>query len=187
MQLTDGDEKCVLKLCVYKTPFDKSGHKYCFFAGYYMICRLVVITIIIANSSNDSTVSYLLIVACRIIAIIHIVMKPYNNEILNTFDTVILLLIILIAAVPVIDDFDSPLAIFIAFVLVILPLMIFITLSLILRKHDVKKILTNFKFKSQASNKVSHVINSNNIAMKEFDHIIDDHARQNATVTICNT
>ena len=26
MQLTDGDEKCVLKLCVYKTPFGKSGH-----------------------------------------------------------------------------------------------------------------------------------------------------------------
>ena len=26
MWLTDGDEKCVLKLCVYKTPFDKSGH-----------------------------------------------------------------------------------------------------------------------------------------------------------------
>ena len=26
MQLTDGDEKCVLKLCMYKTPFGKSGH-----------------------------------------------------------------------------------------------------------------------------------------------------------------
>ena len=26
MWLTDGDEKCVLKLCVYKTPFGKSGH-----------------------------------------------------------------------------------------------------------------------------------------------------------------
>ena len=25
---TDGDEKCVLKLCVYKTPFGKSGHIY---------------------------------------------------------------------------------------------------------------------------------------------------------------
>ena len=28
MQLTDGDEKCVLKLCAYKTPFGKSGHIY---------------------------------------------------------------------------------------------------------------------------------------------------------------
>ena len=26
MKLTDGDEKCVLKLCVYKTPFGESGH-----------------------------------------------------------------------------------------------------------------------------------------------------------------
>ena len=28
MYQTDGDEKCVLKLCVYKTPFGKSGHIY---------------------------------------------------------------------------------------------------------------------------------------------------------------
>ena len=28
MQLTDGDEKCVLKLCMYKTPYGKSGHTY---------------------------------------------------------------------------------------------------------------------------------------------------------------
>ena len=158
-----------------------------FFAGYYMICRLVVMIIVIANSSNDSTASYLLIVACGIIALIHIVMKPYNNEILNTFDAVILLLIILIAVVPVIDDFDSSLAIFIAFVLVILPLTIFITLSLFLHKDDVKKMFTNFKFKSQATNNTSHAINNSNIAMKEFDHIIDDHARQSARVTICHT
>ena len=26
MQLSNGNEKCVLKLCVYKTPFGKSGH-----------------------------------------------------------------------------------------------------------------------------------------------------------------
>ena len=160
--------------------------KYRFFAGYYMICRLVVMIIVIANSSIDSTASYLLIVACGIIALLHIAVKPYNNEILNTFDAVILLLIILIAAVPVINDFDSPLAIIIAFILVVLPLMIFITLSLILHKDDLKKIFINFKFKSQASNNMSHAINNNNVAMKEFDHIIDDYARQNATVTICD-
>ena len=39
MQLTDGDEKCALKLCVYKTPFDKSGHIY---AYKLQLCLLYV-------------------------------------------------------------------------------------------------------------------------------------------------
>ena len=34
------------------------------FAGYYMICRLVIMTIITANSSNEFIASYVLIVAC---------------------------------------------------------------------------------------------------------------------------
>ena len=38
MQLTDGDEKCVLKLCVYKTPFGKSGHIYNWPKGKRFCC-----------------------------------------------------------------------------------------------------------------------------------------------------
>ena len=160
------------------------GNYHCF-AGYYMICRLVIMIIVIANSSNDSTINYVLIVACGIIALIHVMVKPYNNEILNKFDAVILFLIIFIAAVPVIDDFDAPLVITLTFVLMILPLMIFITLSLFLHKDDLKKMFTNFIFKNQASYNTCQVT-SNNVAMKEFDHIIDDDARKNATVTICD-
>ena len=33
IQLTDGIEKCVLKLCVYKTPFGKSDHIYKHWSG----------------------------------------------------------------------------------------------------------------------------------------------------------
>ena len=159
---------------------------YRFFTGYYMICRLVVMIIVIANSSNDSTASYLLIIACGIIALVHGVVKPYNNEIVNKNDGILLLLIIIIVAVPVIDDFNSPLVISITFVLVIVPLMIFITLSLFLHKNDLRKIFTNFRFKSQASNNNNRAVINNDIAMKEFDHIIDDDARRNATVTICD-
>ena len=42
--------------------------KYHYFAAYYMICRLVVITIIIANSSNNVVFQYLLITACVMMA-----------------------------------------------------------------------------------------------------------------------
>ena len=154
------------------------------FAGYYMICRLVIMTIITANSSNESIVTYVLVIACGIFAIIHFIIKPYNNEILNKFDGVILILIIVIAVLPILDEFDSPPVITITFVLVMLPLIIFIALSLFIHKHDLKKISTHCISKSCVSNK-SNDPDVNNIPMKEFDLIIDDDARKNTTVTIC--
>ena len=41
--------------------------KYRYFAGYYMIYRLLIITIVIANSSNEFVANYLLTVVCVII------------------------------------------------------------------------------------------------------------------------
>ena len=156
------------------------------FAGYYMICRLVIMTIVIANSSNELIASYVLIVACGIIALIHVSVKPYNNEILNKFDGAVLQLIIFIAALPLLDDFDSPVIIIITFVLVMLPLVIFIALTLFLHKDDLKKLFTHFIFRSQAPNNNGNAVISNDAPMQEFDHIIDDDARNNATVTICD-
>ena len=157
------------------------------FAGYYMICRLVIITIVIANSSNELVASYVLIVACVIIALIHLTVKPYNNEILNKFDGVILHLIICIVALPLIDDFDSPLVTTTSFMLVILPLLIFIALTLFLHKDDLKKIAKHVTFNCQIPNNNNNdaVINDD-IPMKEFDNIVDDGMRQNVTVTICD-
>ena len=157
------------------------------FAGYYMICRLVIITIVIANSSNELVASYVLIVACVIIALIHLTVKPYNNEILNKFDGVILHLIICIVALPLIDDFDSPLVTTTSFMLVILPLLIFIALTLFLHKDDLKKIAKHVTFNCQIPNNNNNDgVISNDIPMKEFDNIVDDGMRQNVTVTICD-
>ena len=156
------------------------------FAGYYMICRLAVITIVIANSSNESTASYVLIVACGIIALIHLIVKPYNNEALNKFDGLVLHLMIFFVALPLFEDFDSPLVITIAFVLVILPLISFITLVLFLYKDDLKKIVTRFtSWKNQTPNDNSNADITKNIPLKEFDQVIDDSVRDNAKVTIC--
>ena len=64
--------------------------RYRCFAAYYMICRLIIITIIIANSSNDYTFQYLLITACVMMDLTHQIFKPYSNSLLNIFDGVIL-------------------------------------------------------------------------------------------------
>ena len=85
-----------------------------YFAGYYMICRLVVIVIVVANSSNNFVANYMLVIVCGIIALVHLMVKPYSNEILNKFDGIILQLIIFTAILPWLDDFTSPLVIVMA-------------------------------------------------------------------------
>ena len=155
--------------------------KYRCFAGCYMICRLVIITIVIANSSNDLVANYLLIVICGVIALIHLLVKPYSKKILNKLDGVILQLILFNTILPFLDDFGSPLVITITFVLVILPFLNFIAVTLFLHKNDLKKMVVNFTFKKSKSN---DVINKE-LPKEEFELVIDDSVRQN--VTICDT
>ena len=158
--------------------------KYRCFAGYYMICRLLIITIIIINSTNDFVVNYFLIAACLIIALLHLMIKPYNNETINKLDGIILQIIVLIKALPLLDDgFDSAFVTTMAFVLVFLPLIIYITLILYLHKDRLKKLVVHLIPKDDPPN--SNDIIHDEIAMRNFDCIIDDSVRQNAT--ICDT
>ena len=151
------------------------------FAGYYMICRLVIITIVIANSSNDFVANYMLIVTCGIIALIHLIIKPYNNEILNIFDGIILQLIIFATALPLLDNFDSPLVITIAFVLITLPLLKFLAMTLYLHIDDLKKFISHFTLKEEPPNSTNDV-NNYETSMKEFYIVVDDSKRKNAII-----
>ena len=155
--------------------------KYRCFAGYYMICRLVIISIVIANSSNDFVANYVFIIVCGIIALIHVMVKPYNNEIINKFDSVILHLIIFIALLPWLDDFDSPFVIAMALTLMILPLLNFISVSIFLHKDDLKKMITHCTTKDELpSNNID--VSNNETPKKEFHLIIDDNMRKNAII-----
>ena len=150
-------------------------------SGYYMTCQLLIIATVIANSFNEFVANYMLIVACGIIDLAHVIIKTYNNEILNKLDGVILHLIIFVTALPLFDDFDSPLVITIVFVLIILPLLNFIAVIFFVHKDNLKKIITYFKFRGESSNS-SNDINNNEVPMKEFDIIVDDTVRVNVTV-----
>ena len=152
------------------------------FAGYYMICRLVIITIVIANSSNDFVANYMLIVTCGIIALIHLIIKPYNNEILNKFDGIILQLIIFATALPLFNNFDSPLVIIIAFVLTILPLLKFLAMTLYLHIDDIKKFISHFTLKEELPNNTNDDVNNNETSMKQFYIVVDDSKRKNAII-----
>ena len=156
--------------------------KYRCFAGYYMICRLVIISIVIGNPSNNFIANYMLITVCGIIALIHVMVKPYNNEIINKFDGVILQLIIFIALIPWLDDFDSPFVITMAFTLIVLPLLNFIAVTLFLHKDDLKKITTHFTTKDQSSSSSNNDVSNNETPKKEFHLIIDENMRKNAII-----
>ena len=159
--------------------------KYRCFAGYYMICRAMIITIVVANASNNFTAHYILITVCGIIALIHLIIKPYNNEILNILDGVILQLIVFTSVLPLLDDPNSPFIITITVVLVISPLLIFATVTLFLCKDNLKNIVARLTFKNKDKLPAisSNVANSNNdIPRIESGLIVDDGMRENATI-----
>ena len=153
--------------------------KYRCFAGYYMICRLLIITIVIANSSNEFVANYLLTIVCGIIDLIHVTMKPYNEEILNKFDNIILQLIVFVAALTLLDDIDSPSVMTTVYALVVIPLLLFFGMIFFLHKDDLKKIIKYFTFKHESPNSSNDV---NEVPMREFDLIVDDSMRINATI-----
>ena len=162
--------------------------KYRWFAAYYMICRLIIIAIIIADISELFISRYLLITATTIMALIHLLVRPYADNNLNMSDGAILQLLILVTVLPLFeyfDTFDSSLVVGIAFVLVILPLVQFIVMKVFTSKQTLKVItkktinqfsspnftLQNLRVNDAVNNKSNFV-----------DLIIDDNMRKNAVI-----
>ena len=161
--------------------------KYRSFAAYYMICRLMIITLIIANSSNeDFVIQYSLISVCVIIALVHLMIRPYANLVLNLFDGVVLHILILVATLPFVrhyDNFGSDLVLALAYILVLLPLTIFIVMELLIHKENIMKMIQNvksFKLNKDKSN------NNNEIPLNEVNQdigiIVDENMRRNALI-----
>ena len=166
--------------------------KYRCFAAYYMICRLIIITIIIANSSNDFIYQYLLIASCVIIALIHYIFKPYHNHLLNVFDGVVLQFLVLVSVLPLVEFFDSfnaNLVVVIAFILVVLPSAIFIIMKLITSRGKIKSLIgycyfkcSQLRLRSQRYNEIPLDDTGSGAPPTDFGVVIDDRRKINATV-----
>ena len=163
--------------------------KYCCFAAYYMICRLLIITIILMISFNDLLFQYLLVTVCMVTALLHQLFRPYSSSLLNKFDGYILQCLALVSATPLAkfyDNFDSCLVVGMTFVLVILPWLVFIIMSLMINKKKFKKVLGNcynkclqLQHNEIPQNEIPLIINEGS---SEFYNIIDDSKRKNATI-----
>jgi len=110
------------------------------------------------------------------------ILKPYDHNIINIFDGLILLLMVLATLVPVADSINQELSTAIIIFGIILPLMFFIILELIVYEEKIKLIIQkiNAKFKT---NPLPITATDNNIQleMHEKGLIIDDNIKRNAT------
>jgi len=123
-------------------------NKFRWFASYYMICRQIIIAIVISNVADNFTSLYMLFIACLIMDLIQVTVRPYKSNKLNTFDGFVLHVILLIITLKIIDNsngFSSQMTTGIAFVLVLLPLSIY-TISVLLHATPLQK-LTSLCFK----------------------------------------
>ena len=167
--------------------------RYHCFAAYYMVGRLLIIAIVIANSSNFFA-QYLLIAICVIISLTHQILKPYSNNFLNMFDGAILHLTVLVSVFPLVEFFDkvdSDTLVGIAFVLVLLPSVSLIVIILITNKGEIKRLIGYCYFKCTHLHLYLHLrryrynevpLNDTETQSNEIDIVIDDSRRINATI-----
>jgi len=155
--------------------------KYRSFAAYYMICRLVIIaTVILIPSSNDLS-QLLLTFSCSALAHIPIFFKPYDHKLLNIFDGLISLLVVLATLIPLADNVSQQLSTATIIILIILPLIFFITLELIVHKEKIKFIFTKMTADFKAK-QVSTTTENTEVPIHDIGIIIDENMRKNATI-----
>ena len=162
--------------------------RYRCFAGYYMICRLVIILLVIVKISDDFTTHYLLISSCTLMALIHVLVKPYVSTIHNAFDGIILHLIIIISTltkIDLIDIYDETFVLVITYCLVVMPLTSFIAIKFWLNRKQIQNAFKNWRKKwlyKYTSVPAGDVEELNEHEGNETVVIIDDNMRRNAII-----
>ena len=163
--------------------------KYRCFAGYYMICRLVIILLVIVKISDDFINQYILISSCALMQLIHVLVQPYVSTFHNVFDGIILQLIVIISGLPVVefvDSYDETFVLVIAYLLVVLPLAGFIVIGLWVNKNSIQHSLKDLRQK--CLHKYTKIFADHDdveepIEANEITGItVDDSVRKNATV-----
>ena len=100
-------------------------NKYRWFAAVYLICRQVILIIVVIDFSNYYIELYLLAIVCLITATLHYSVQPYENDILNKIDGLLLQLLLLIVSLQMVafsNDFTVDAVEGIAYTLLLLPI-----------------------------------------------------------------
>ena len=120
--------------------------KYRWFAAYYLICRQVIFLIVYVGNGDYYKMLFYLLIACIIIAMIHMCFQPYKNNVLNALDGVILLVLVVVVNLNTFSFLPSASST----VLVILPLLLLVCFVVI------NKLLTHC---CKRRNRILHLFN----------------------------
>ena len=101
----------------------KMKKKYRWFASYYLICRNVILLIVFVGNSYYNRMLFYLLIACVVMATIHLWVRPYKSTMLNIFDGLILQAMVVGVSINIFA-FLQPAATELVLVLVIFPLII---------------------------------------------------------------
>ena len=166
--------------------------KFRYFASYYMIFRLMILGILAVNETNALITLYLLQVICIMMILVHVTVRPYINNIVNVFDSLMLATLVLVISLQIIETsqgFLSNTALGIAFVLVILPLFVFLLIVMYSNIQNIKKLflyckstiklcLTTKTTNNEVTEMPVRAHNTNN----EIGITIDENVRRNAII-----
>ena len=160
--------------------------KYRCFAGYYMLCRLVIILLVIVKISDDFINQYILISSCALMQLIHVLVQPYISTFLNVFDGIILQLIVIISGLSVVElaDYnDESFVLVVTYLLVILPLTSFVAIKLWFNINTIINVIKDCKVKYFYKYNVPSPDDTEQpIEANEMGIIVDDNIRRNALI-----
>ena len=101
----------------------KMKKKYRWFASYYLICRHAILLIVFVGNSHYNRMLFYLLIACVVMATIHMWVRPYKSAMLNIFDGLILQAMVVGVSINIFA-FLQPAATELVLILVIFPLII---------------------------------------------------------------
>ena len=162
--------------------------KYRCFAGYYMLCRLVIILLVIVKISDDFINQYILISSCALMQLIHVLVQPYISTFLNVFDGIILQLIVIISGLPAVkffDNYDEMFILVVTYLLVISPLASFVVIKLWFNRNTIVNAMKDckakyfHKYSVPSPNDVEQPIEASD---HEIVIVVDDNMRRNAII-----
>ena len=107
---------------------DSYKDKYQWFAGYYLLCRLVIILIAYFGNSDYNNMVYYLQTACVIITMNHVFFCPYKKHLVNILDVAILLTMLLAVNLNNFDFTKSATA-GLVYILLLIPLLLLFGIS----------------------------------------------------------
>ena len=163
--------------------------KYRYFAGYYMICRLVIILLVIIKISDNVITKYLLISFCALMQLIHVLVRPYASKIHNIFDAIILQLTVIISVLSVVEiteNYEEAFILVVAYLLVIFPLLSFVCMKLLVSRKFIQrqiiKLLRQKHFNKYNSLSINDTKES--VEIDSVSAIVDNSSRKNATIIV---